>query len=60
MNREVKLDVVVTHGGEISDDECEDCRRIFGARVLSLYSSGETGKFLRYKSELPNPRRRNA
>ncbi|MCC7482235.1 MAG: phenylacetate--CoA ligase family protein [Hyphomicrobiales bacterium] len=37
----INLDAVTTYGSEITEDEREDCHRIFGAKVLSLYSSGE-------------------
>lgn len=37
----LKLDVVTTFGTGVTDDEREDFRQIWGARVFSLYSSGE-------------------
>lgn len=40
----LKLDVVTTFGTGTTDDERDDLRRIFGAKVFSLYSSGEGHK----------------
>ncbi len=37
----LKLDVVTTFGTGVTDDEREDFQQIWGARVFSLYSSGE-------------------
>jgi phenylacetate-CoA ligase len=37
----LKLDVVTTFGTGVTDDERDDFRRIFGAKAISLYSSGE-------------------
>ena len=37
----IKLDAVTVFGTEVAEDESEDFHRIFGARVVSLYSSGE-------------------
>jgi phenylacetate-CoA ligase len=37
----LNLDVVTTFGTGITDDERDDIRRILGAKVHSLYSSGE-------------------
>jgi phenylacetate-CoA ligase len=41
LNMALNLDSVTAYGEEITEDEREDCHRIFGAKVLSLYSSGE-------------------
>ncbi len=40
----LNLEVVTTFGTGTTDDERDDIRRIFGAKVLSLYSSGEGSK----------------
>jgi phenylacetate-CoA ligase len=37
----LSLDVVATFGTGVTDDERDDLRRILGAKVFSLYSSGE-------------------
>jgi len=37
----LRVDVVSTFGTGITEDERDDIRRILGAKVLSLYSSGE-------------------
>jgi phenylacetate-CoA ligase len=40
----LRLDVVTTFGTGVTEDERDDIRRIFGTRMLSLYSSGEGRK----------------
>ena len=41
LNISINLDVVTTFSTGVTDDEREDFRRIFNARPVSLYSSGE-------------------
>jgi phenylacetate-CoA ligase len=41
LNTPLNLEVVTTFGTGVTDDEREDFHSIFGAKVLSLYSSGE-------------------
>ena len=41
VNLPIKLDAVIGYGTGATEDECEDIHRTFGARMLSLYSSGE-------------------
>ncbi len=40
----LKLDAILGHGTGITEEEVEDCRRAFGARVIGLYSSTECHK----------------
>ena len=40
----LKLDAVLGHGTGITEEEREDCRRAFGARIVGLYSSTECHK----------------
>ncbi len=41
LNTTIKFDTLTVFSTGVTDDEREDFRRIFGAKVLSLYSSGE-------------------
>jgi phenylacetate-CoA ligase len=41
LNLELKLDAVMTFGSEPREVEHTDVKRVLGARVISLYSSGE-------------------
>lgn len=43
-NTKIKLDTLSVFSTAVTDDEREDFCRIFGANVMSLYSSGEGGK----------------
>jgi phenylacetate-CoA ligase len=40
----LKLDAILGHGTGITEEEIEDCRRAFGARIVGLYSSTECHK----------------
>ena len=40
----LKLDAILGHGTGITEEETEDCRRAFGARIIGLYSSTECHK----------------
>lgn len=40
----LKLDAVLGHGTGITEEESEDCRRAFGARIIGVYSSTECHK----------------
>ncbi len=44
LNLPVKLDAIFCHGTGISEDEIENCRRAFGAKMIGLYSSTECQK----------------
>lgn len=44
LGMELKLDSLVAYGGGVTEVEKEDLQRIFGARTISLYSSGECYK----------------
>lgn len=40
----LKLDAVLGHGTGVTEEENEDCRRAFGARIIPVYSSTECHK----------------
>ena len=44
MNIKINLDALLVFGTGVTDDEREDFHRVFNARTMSLYSSGEGDK----------------